>query len=651
MTDSSRNKQTETEELGPLKQRIRELEQAEARWKQAEEALNKSEETFRNLIENAPDAIYVHAEASFLFLNSMAVTLFGASTADQLIGSPLMDRFHPDCHEMIRERLYMLYEENRALPIVEQTYIRLDGSPFSVEVHAVPITYNHQKAFLTTVRDISDRKLVEEELRRNQDVAKRLAQEMAIIAEIGKVIGSTLETEEVYHRFAAETQKLILFDSLTINLYSFKENTMCVAYVSGLDIDGRRQGDPLVLEGSLSEAVIRTRNSIRIQPASIDEIIGQFPRLIPIFQAGLRSIMCVPLIYREEVIGVLHFRSKKPYAYTEQDLSLAERIGGQIVGAIANAQLYADLKKTENSLRESEGRFRGLVKQAAVGVAEIEMSTGRFFTVNRRLCEIVGRTEEELLATTFHAITHPEDSHLHEGKTQMMLDGAIDHYSLEKRYLRKDGGIVWVNITVSPLWRPGEAPGRNMIVTEDITDRKRMEEALRDRERRYRELSIIDDLTQLFNSRQFYLQLKIELDRSNRYEQPLTLLMLDLDNFKAFNDAYGHVEGDQVLRRLGKVVKRYLRETDFAYRYGGEEFTVLLPMTTSSDGAVTAERIRTEFQKEHFSPVPDKEVHITVSIGLAQYKMKEEMKAFVHRADQLMYKGKKNGKDRVSFES
>jgi diguanylate cyclase (GGDEF)-like protein len=182
-------------------------------------------------------------------------------------------------------------------------------------------------------------------------------------------------------------------------------------------------------------------------------------------------------------------------------------------------------------------------------------------------------------------------------------------------------------------------------------ERRRIEEALRDSENRYRELSIIDDLTQLYNSRHFYFQLKIELDRSNRYEQPLTLLLLDLDNFKAFNDAYGHVEGDQVLLRLGQVVKRCLRETDFAYRYGGEEFTILLPMTTSADGAVTAERIRTEFKKELFSPAPGQDVHVTVSIGIAQYKTQEEMKAFVHRVDQLMYQGKKNGKDRVCSES
>jgi two-component system cell cycle response regulator len=122
-------------------------------------------------------------------------------------------------------------------------------------------------------------------------------------------------------------------------------------------------------------------------------------------------------------------------------------------------------------------------------------------------------------------------------------------------------------------------------------------------------------------------------------------------SFKRFNDTYGHVEGDQVLFRLGQVVKRCLRETDFAYRYGGEEFTVILPMTTSADGANTAERIRTEFKKETFSPVPGQDVHVTVSIGLAQYKLQEEMKAFVHRVDQFMYQGKRNGKDRVCCES
>lgn len=184
----------------------------------------------------------------------------------------------------------------------------------------------------------------------------------------------------------------------------------------------------------------------------------------------------------------------------------------------------------------------------------------------------------------------------------------------------------------------------------DITDRKRTEEALRNSEQRYRELSIVDDLTQLYNSRYFHHQLKIEINRVNRYEQPLTLMLLDIDDFKVFNDAYGHVEGDRVLMRLGQVIKRCLRQADSGYRYGGEEFTIILPMTTSAGGAVTAERIRSALREKIFSPESDTNVSVTVSIGLGQYRPQEEMKAFVNRVDQLMYQAKKNGKDRVCSE-
>ncbi|MDO9514642.1 MAG: diguanylate cyclase [Syntrophales bacterium] len=182
----------------------------------------------------------------------------------------------------------------------------------------------------------------------------------------------------------------------------------------------------------------------------------------------------------------------------------------------------------------------------------------------------------------------------------------------------------------------------------EIKERKRAEAALQDSESRYRELSIIDDLTQLYNSRHFHFQLKLEMDRSIRYKQPLTLLLLDLDNFKVFNDTYGHVEGDQVLWRLGQVLKSTLRETDFACRYGGEEFTIILPMTTSEDGIVAAERIRTEFKKETFSPAPGQDIHMTVSIGLAQYKPQEDIKAFVQGLTSSCTRGKRAGKTRFA---
>ena len=191
----------------------------------------------------------------------------------------------------------------------------------------------------------------------------------------------------------------------------------------------------------------------------------------------------------------------------------------------------------------------------------------------------------------------------------------------------------------------------SFVITDPIkraeAQRERAIKELRESEERYRELSIVDELTQLYNARHFYHQLRMEVDRAGRYGQPLTLLLFDIDDFKRFNDTCGHIEGDRVLRQLGQVTKGCLRQTDSAYRYGGEEFTVLLPMTTCSDGAIIAERIRTQFSGESFSPAPGQEIHMTVSIGLTQFKPREEMKAFVQRADQLMYQGKKNGKDRV----
>jgi len=196
-----------------------------------------------------------------------------------------------------------------------------------------------------------------------------------------------------------------------------------------------------------------------------------------------------------------------------------------------------------------------------------------------------------------------------------------------------------------------ELTNSNERLKQEIEERKQAEEALMDSEKRFRELSIVDELTFLYNSRHFYSQLKIELERSNRYKQHLTLLLLDLDDFKVLNDTYGHVEEDKVLRQLGQVIKKCLRKTDSAYRYGGEEFTVLLPMTTSVNGVVIAERIRTEFNKETFSPEPGQDIHLTVSIGIAQYKPQEDMKSFVNRVDQLMYQAKKNGKDRVCSEA
>ena len=219
----------------------------------------------------------------------------------------------------------------------------------------------------------------------------------------------------------------------------------------------------------------------------------------------------------------------------------------------------------------------------------------------------------------------------------------------EHQVVAPGGEICWQQWTDQALFDEQGKLTEYQSIGEDITHRKRAEEALRDSEKRYRELSITDDLTNLYNSRHFFGQLKTEIEGANRYGNALSLLVLDVDNFKRYNDRFGHMEGDRVLAKIGEVIRGSLRQTDSAYRYGGEEFAIILRETAGQKAAHVAERIREAFEMETFSPEPEERLHMTASIGVAYYVGGEELSAFIKRADANMYMAKKQGKNCVFF--
>ena len=156
---------------------------------------------------------------------------------------------------------------------------------------------------------------------------------------------------------------------------------------------------------------------------------------------------------------------------------------GQIYATGGVATDITTRKRAEDAIREAELRYRTIFEQAGAGVAQVESRTGQFVQVNRQYCEILGLTEAEMLGNTVGAITHPDDLERDLESMKRLLSGEISSFTLEKRYVRKDGSIVWVNLNVAPLWWPGEPPVHHIAIVQDITDRKRMEEALRQRER------------------------------------------------------------------------------------------------------------------------------------------------------------------------
>ena len=151
-------------------------------------------------------------------------------------------------------------------------------------------------------------------------------------------------------RFADEARKLIPFDRLSLSLNDSESGTVKIAYVSGMPIAGRKFGDSFPLAGSFTEELIRTRTGFIVNATSPEELAKRYPAAVNSYKAGMRSMLNVPLISQGEVIGSLNFRSKTPNAYTERDLSLAQRIGDQIAGAIANAEIYANLKRAEQEM-------------------------------------------------------------------------------------------------------------------------------------------------------------------------------------------------------------------------------------------------------------------------------------------------------------
>ncbi len=144
----------------------------------------------------------------------------------------------------------------------------------------------------------------------------------------------------------------------------------------------------------------------------------------------------------------------------------------------------SELTETNAALRESEGRFRAIFEQAAVGVAQIDTRTGRFVRVNQRYADILGMTKEEITAMDFMTIMHPDDLQPDLAKMDDLMAGRIHTFSMEKQLYHKDRSLVWINLAVSPMWASGQDPTFHIAVVEDVTKRKRAEEALKESEER-----------------------------------------------------------------------------------------------------------------------------------------------------------------------
>ena len=293
----------------------------------------------------------------------------------------------------------------------------------------------------------------------------------------------------------------------------------------------------------------------------------------------------------------------------------------------------AEQQRISKALLETEAHFRNAFDYAAIGMALVSPQ-GTWLRVNRSLCELVGYSEEELLRSNFQTITHADDVGNDLANLYRLIQGEIPTCQVEKRYVHKLGQVVWAMNNVSLVHDSEDNPAHFIFQIQDISERKRAESALQS-------LSLVDELTGLYNRRGFLAVTEQYLESFQRSDNGLVVLYADLDGLKGINDSLGHLEGDRALMRTAEVLKEAFRSSDIIARLGGDEFVLLASVGADESAESLTERLQQKIDLANAQR--NRPYDLSISIGVAHYDPDEActIEELMGRADRVMYEEKR----------
>ncbi len=350
--------------------------------------------------------------------------------------------------------------------------LRGDGTTGTVRVSSSPIRERDGRivAGVAILYDITERKRAERALRER-------ARQQAAVAELGqRALGNADLSALMDEAVALVAQNLEVEYAKVLELLPEGDALLLragVGWKEGL------VGHGTVGAGAESQAgyTLLSGEPVIVEDLRVERRFSGPPLL---HEHGVVSGMSVVIQGQERPYGVLGAHTRERRTFTQDDVNFLQAVANVLATAI-------ERKRAEEALRASEERFRATFEQAAVGIAHTVAPDGRWLRINKKLCDIIGYTQEELLGRTFDEITHPDDLDANREHVRRLLAGEVGTFSMEKRYIRKDGSAVWTNLTASLVREASSGEPKYFIaVIEDISDRKQIENALRESEERFR---------------------------------------------------------------------------------------------------------------------------------------------------------------------
>ena len=561
------------------------------------EALTYSEERTRLILETAHDAyVAMDGDGAIIDWNERAEQVFGWARED-VIGRTVGETIIPPHFREMHIRGVEHYIETGEGPVlgkrIELSALHRDGHEFAVELSIAPVRHHSGVTFHAFLHDISERKESEAAVRRGEMELRRS------------------------RRRLEQAQAIANMGSWEWDVRANKVNWSDELYrIYGLEPGGFGA----TFEGYLER--VHEDDRERVQ-ATIGRALADHR----------------PFVFKERIVrpnGDLRLLESQGEVQTDTD--------GQVVRMIGVCHDVTERRAAEVAAREAEERFRSAFEHGPVGIGLVDVSSGRrgrYLEVNRMICEISGYSEEELLTTSRQALTHPEDAEAEQGLFDQLLSGAIPTYSVENRTLRPDGEWIWTAVNTSLVRDDLGQPLYAIIQVQDVSERKRFEGQLQ-------YLADHDPLTGLFNRRRFEGELSRQVAFNSRYGPTGAVLVVDLDHFKYVNDTLGHAIGDELIARVGTLLRDRLRETDVVARLGGDEFAILLPSADEEQARLVGEDIVKGVRSLTVQLSKDRQLRLTACVGIAMFGQDYDVghEAVLVNADIAMYEAKEAGRDR-----